>query len=183
MTKDRTLIGQARRPLCLALSDARRGPLALLLASAMLIAGAAEAQTRERGQLFERLDTNGDGIADADELLSARREAFRRADKDGDGFVAGNELDALADVRGNSMRTRRGGLGSGLGRRRMPDVDERVRRLDVDGDGRISEAEFLEANNPLLERFDANGDGAISREEVERAQQRVRGYARQRGVL
>src|SRR5690606_41858080 len=104
MTKDRTLIGQARRPLCLALSDARRGPLALLLASAMLIAGAAEAQTRERGQLFERLATNGDGIADADELLSARREAFRRTRKDGDGLVPSNELDRRAGVRSSSMR-------------------------------------------------------------------------------
>jgi len=182
MTKDRTPIVPTRRLTRRTPSTSLASTLGLLLASALLVP-AANAQPRERGSFFERLDTNGDGVVDGDELLTARREAFERADKDGDGFVSGSEVDALVGDRGDTMRPPRRGLGGGLARRRMPDGDERVRRLDTDGDGRISETEFLETRNPLLDRFDANGDGAISRDEIDRAQERMRGQARRRGVL
>lgn len=179
MTKDRKPFASARRA-----SFARpKIPLALLLVSAALAAGTADAQTRDRDAFFERLDTNGDGIADADELLAARRDAFARADKDDNGYVTGAEVDALVGNRGDAPRTRRGGLVRGIGQRRMPGVEAAVRRLDSDKDGRISEAEFVEAKSPLLERFDANRDGAISREEVDRAQQRMRAQAQRRRAL
>lgn len=183
MTKDRTPAAPARRRPPLAVPQVSARTLALLFASAMLAAGAADAQTRERSQFFERLDADGDGVADAEELLAARREAFARADKDGDGYLSGSEVEALVGARGDAQRVRRGGLAGGIARRRMPDVEERVRRLDTDDDGRISEAEFIEARNPLLERFDADGDGAISREEVDRAQQRMRAQAQRRRAL
>lgn len=181
MAKDRLL---SMRPLpSVAAMVTPLRPLVLLLASALLAAGAAHADTRESRAFFERIDANGDGVLDAEELRTARRDAFKRADTDGDGFVTGDEVQQLGDVRGDVSRVRRGVLGGGIARRRMPDADDALRRLDADRDGRISESEFVEAENPLLERFDANGDGEISRDEIERAQQRTRELIRRRGVL
>lgn len=43
-----------------------------------------------------------------------------------------------------------------------------LERMDKDGDGRISEAEFSpRREGPLLERADADGDGMVTRAEVE----------------
>src|SRR5690606_16806208 len=161
MTKDRTPAAPARRRPPLAVPQVSARTLALLFASAMLAAGAADAQGRR----------------------AARAGAFARADKDGDGYLSGSEVEALVGARGDAQRVRRGGLAGGTARRRMADVEERVRRLAAGDGGRISEAEFIEARNPLLERFDADGDGAISREEVDRAQQRMRAQAQRRRAL
>ena len=181
MTTERNF--SMRQPVPFNVRRASTRAFALMLVSAVLAVGAAEAQTREPGRFFERLDTNGDGVADAEELLAARREAFERADTDGNDFLTGREVEQLVGDRADMTRTRRGGLAGGIARRRMPDAEDGLRRLDTDGDSRISKVEFVEARNPLLERFDANRDGKISRDEVERAQQRMRDQVRRRRVL
>jgi Ca2+-binding EF-hand superfamily protein len=156
---------------------------ALVLVAAVLAATGAAAQTGAAGGFLERLDTNGDGTVDAAELESARRDKFRRADEDGDGYLTAGEMDRLVDARGDLLRARRGGLAGGIARRRMPDADDALARLDADGDDRVSEGEFVAAENPLLERLDANGDGAISRDEAERAADRMRERVRGRRAL
>ncbi|HEX6994955.1 MAG TPA: hypothetical protein VF339_12490 [Gammaproteobacteria bacterium] len=177
MTTDRT-------PTTLARPAAFATPsFALVLAAAVLAASSAAAQPRASGGFLERLDTNGDGVVDAAELESARRDMFRRADEDGDGFLTEREMGRLADDRGDVLRARRGGPAGRIARRRAPDAGEALGRLDADGDGRVSEAEFVEAENPLLERFDANGDGAISRDEAQRAGERMREQVQRRRAL
>lgn len=178
MTTDRNHAAACGMPTS-ALTSIPVRKLALVLASALLAASAAQAQPGAQGRLLERLDTNGDGVADTAELVAARRAAFERADLDGDGFVTGDEVERLVDSRVDMPRQRRGGLAAGTARRRMPDAGEALRRLDADGDGRVSEIEFVEAGNPLLERFDANSDGEITRDEVEKARQRMRDRSRQ----
>jgi Ca2+-binding EF-hand superfamily protein len=53
-------------------------------------------------------------------------------------------------------------------------------RIDGDGDGRISEAEFVGAPNPLLERFDGDRDGRITRAEMDEARVEARERFRRR---
>jgi len=182
MTTDRNPMTFARRA-----TFSNTTKAALVLVAAVLAAASASAQTRSPGGSFERLDTNGDGIVDSAELESMRREMFRRADEDGDGFLTEREIDRLVDDRGDMLRARRGGpagrLGGGGARRRMADAGGAFGRLDADGDGRISEAEFVQAENPMLERLDSNRDGAITRSEFEQAQQRIRQQAQRRRAL
>jgi len=51
-------------------------------------------------------------------------------------------------------------------------------RLDTDGDGAISEAEFSTRETTMFDRVDADGDGVISAEEIEG----MRGQARRGGL-
>lgn len=41
-----------------------------------------------------------------------------------------------------------------------------VARMDADGDGRVSRAEFLAASQKRFERMDANGDGVLDASEM-----------------
>lgn len=92
---------------------------------------------------FERLDDNGDGrIARAEWRFDAG--TFRRADRDGSGWLSRAEF-----------------LGEVPDARRA----DRVARLDTNGDGRVSRAEW----NGTAERFralDRNRDNLLTRDEL-----------------
>ena len=107
------------------------------------------------GRGMERLkaaDTNGDGMISRQEAAALPRIAknFEAIDANRDGQVTGEELHAFH----KQQRA------------------EHWKRLDSDGDGRVSKAE-AQANAPrLLERFsrlDANGDGFLTPEELQSA--------------
>jgi len=150
-----------------------------------LTARMAERREARVGAQVERLmagDTDGDGLLSADEL-TARIEALideRRA--------------AMAEARGEGRRGMRGEMrpemrremrgemrGHGMGRSEMRgqgprsgamamDADERIvrsfERLDRDGDGRITEAEYDRAvawANQRMERRSERGEGRAPR--------------------
>ena len=107
------------------------------------------------GRGMERLkaaDTNGDGMISRQEAAALPRIAknFDAIDANRDGQVTGEELRAFH----KSQRA------------------EHWKRLDTDGDGRVSKAE-AQANAPrLFEHFnqlDANGDGFLTPEEMKAA--------------
>lgn len=131
-----------------------------------LAAGAA-AQPHERGQkfldsLFERIDTDVDGVISAAEIERTRLTAFQTADANADGVVDSDEIDALKDAdveRPPRPQGRfRGRKGDGEGRDPMA-------RLDANADGLITQDEFVDRPMRVLE-FDADGDGAVTQEEV-----------------
>lgn len=110
-------------------------------------------------RLFQMYDRDGDGRISTQEQAAVRSARFARADRNGDGFVDASERDALQDeVRSRAAGRRGGGPGDG----------DRLARLDADGDGRISQAEFERSANPMLDRADANGDGYVTRAELDR---------------
>jgi len=97
--------------------------------------------------LFERADGNGDGV-----VTRAEAQAYRQADQAGldanrDGFVSFEEMKAFREAK-REQRAR-----------------DRFTRLDDNGDGRVSLAEFNERFNRLFDYLDRNGDGAISQDE------------------
>lgn len=106
---------------------------------------------------FERADANGDGKIDQAELTAVREARFARLDADADGTISADELDRQV-----ARMQRRAMMAEGM-------ADGAFDRLDANGDGVVTRAEFVEGRTaPILELADRDGDGAISRDEFER---------------
>ena len=70
--------------------------------------------------------------------------------------------------------------GSSPGRGRTPfNVEEYLKRMDANGDGKVSKEEFMAFHQKELEerfkRLDANGDGFVDKSELEQAMKSLRG--------
>jgi hypothetical protein len=103
---------------------------------------------------FATMDGDGDGAITAAELAAAKTDIFTRADANGDGLLDADERKAAVDAE--------------IERRRAAHQGRAMERLDTDGDGQLSLAEFT-ASAPLFDRADADGDGAVSRTEFDAA--------------
>ncbi|HEX7402899.1 MAG TPA: EF-hand domain-containing protein [Usitatibacter sp.] len=128
---------------------------ALGFASATLLAVAGPEGHDGKGAMAERLkqaDTNGDGMISREEAKALPRIAahFDEIDANHDGQITADELRAFHQMHGAK---RSGAM---------------FKKLDTDGDGRISRAEAQAA--PRLaanfDAIDANKDGFITMEEM-----------------
>lgn len=97
-----------------------------------------------------RFDVNQDGSITADEVRQTREAWFAVADADKDGVLTPAEEAALpAPGRGGNMTVMR------------------MTRLDGDGNGVVTKAEYMGHQPLMLTRWDANGDGVITRGELQ----------------
>lgn len=109
-------------------------------------------QRHRHGGFLKHLDKDGDGRISRDEAAAAPRLAqrFDQIDADHDGFLTREELRAAHQAQ----------------------REAHWKRLDTDGDGRVSLAE-AQANAPRLaahfDQVDANHDGFVTREEMQAA--------------
>ena len=111
--------------------------------------------------LFTALDTNGDGVIDAQEIANAAA-SLRKLDRNGDGQLTEDEVRPAMGGRGGPGEGGRGPGGGG-------NPDEMVARLmqfDRDGDGRLSKEELPERMAGLMARGDTNHDGFLSKDEL-----------------
>jgi Ca2+-binding EF-hand superfamily protein len=129
---------------------------------------------------FERLDRNGDGFLDAEDVPASPRggmdrdprEVFREMDANGDGFLDGDELPfpqllGRADANGDgridfaefeaASRARERG-GAGL-------TPEALRRFDANGDGKVERSEYP-GSDARFEQLDRNGDGVLTAADI-----------------
>jgi Ca2+-binding EF-hand superfamily protein len=121
-------------------------------------------------RIFERLDTNSDGVVDRGELEGARHAAFTRADTDRDGYITEAEAQALLqELRAQGAAGQRPLFRGRLAARRPAEQANVLARFDTDLDGRVSEAELLDLAHPFGALFDGNGDGSITKSEVDQA--------------
>jgi Ca2+-binding EF-hand superfamily protein len=135
--------------------------------------------TQMREQMFSKVDKNGDGKHDADELAEmvangpangpSVDDILSKFDTDGDGAVSETEFEA-AGPPDRQMQ--------GMGGMSSADFLERLfSDADTNADGVISEDEMstVAANGPangpsvddILSKFDTDGDGAVSETEFE----------------
>lgn len=118
---------------------------------------------------FAAADTDGDGALSRDELLArgaARMEQridrlLEHADSDGDGVLTEAEMIEARDGRRGHGRPLGGhGNQEGRGGRRGPNPERMFERMDADGDGSVTQAEFDDAMARLQDRMGRrNGDG------------------------
>jgi Ca2+-binding EF-hand superfamily protein len=128
------------------------------------------------GRFFARLDANGDGKIELDEIPEQGRERFEkliaRADKDGDGALSLKEF-AKAAPGGEPAKpgkpNKPGKPGKGKKPQAARDPSRLFERLDRNADGKVTVDEVPEERREMLERMiergDKDGDGAISLEE------------------
>ncbi len=128
----------------------------------------------DNSQLFDRLDTNDDGLVTADEAgeKSARlfRRLLRNSDKDDDGKLSKEEfIDGLKrrPVASREDRQRPDGTVQLRAPQNRPDRERQFKRLDANGDGKIVLDEIPEGRRANFERFfrrldkDANGEVSL----------------------
>ncbi len=144
--------------------------LCLLFAGSATFRVAAQDPPRRAPQegVFGRLDSNGDGVVTKEEVGDDNRQRFefllRRGDKNKDGKLTQEEFTAALS------EPLAGGQPAGNRGPQVRDFDRSAffRRLDANGDGKVSKEEMPEHGRQFLQRFDTDGDGALSKAEFER---------------
>ena len=133
----------------------------ILFAAALAFARPAIAQTNVSAQAIERLrqaDVNRDGVVSRQEFVNYRAQQFGRLDRNGDGYITNTVIPrALA--------------------RRAPagmSPQEMVVQFDANGDGRVSQSEFVNGPTPAFDVVDANNDNVATEAEFNAAAQNVR---------
>ena len=151
---------------------------ALIVAGLSVASLQAEDSKPDQAGVFKRLDTNGDGKLTAEEIPAEKRAFFDRAlrsgDGDGDGALNAAEFAKAFSAGRDSDRERdsrpRRRPGSSSGSRSTPYAAGFIKRLDKDGDGKVSSEELPETYRARLggkfEEFDKNKDGALNQQEV-----------------
>ena len=126
---------------------------ALILAAAGLpfIIFAAQPAAAQSAQEIEKLlsqaDANRDGQVTWSEVIELRTKTFSRLDRNGDGYADKADRPSM--------------FGS-----RFDEAMGKIARFDTNGDGRISQAEMIEADAPAFTKADTNGDKIVTKDEI-----------------
>lgn len=107
--------------------------------------GAQFAQKR-----LDKLDTNHDGVVTQAEYLAAATAMYSQFDAQGNGKVTAREIAASPQAQERVARA----------------TERRVKHLDTNADGAVSQAEYLAAAQKRFSRLDKNGDGFVDSDEL-----------------
>ncbi|MDW3225558.1 MAG: EF-hand domain-containing protein [Paracoccaceae bacterium] len=137
--------------------------IGLVAATAIAIAGSAAMARGDRHGApvaFETLDANADGAITPEEMQAARALRMSTVDTNGDGFLTLEELEAGAAERAKSragkimerLDTNEDAKLSAEELEKPERADRRFNRVDADGDGEITKAEYDSAMSKMKKR-------------------------------
>lgn len=141
-------------------ATARALTLAALCATAFAGSAAASDVEGMRAK-FREMDSNGDRALQFSEIEAARAALFDRMDINGNGLLDPDEVDVIRKA-AQANRAESGGAGL-FG---QVDIAERAAVIDANGDGIISRAEFAGYLPERLKAADRNGDRTLSLKEL-----------------
>lgn len=98
--------------------------------------------------MWQRFDTDDDGVISHKEFDARRQALFAEADANHDGKLNIDELKAYQDLR------------------RQARLEARFKALDADGDGSISAAELAQPAERMWTRLDTDEDGAVTPDDM-----------------
>lgn len=128
--------------------------LAALLATSVYAGGTPGAGFL---QSWDGDDQNGE--VTLAEVTEKRENIFLTFDEDGDGVITAAEYVAFDEARAADQENERGNGNGGHGK---ASVGMTLEFNDVDGDGSVSEAEFLGQTAAWFAILDKNGDGVVT---------------------
>lgn len=137
-----------------------------LLACVMVVlatGSACAADGQKARRVFLQMDQNGDRALQFTEIQAARAVLFDRLDANRNGVVDNGEAQAAL------QRVREGGR---LQMATAEGLEAQARRMDANGDGRITRAEFAQFVPDRLLRADSDADRALSLSELRALRQR-----------
>ncbi len=132
--------------------------LALVLSASPLLA-------QSPGQMFlENWDSDGDGAVTFEEARQKREDIFFTFDADEDGRLDAEEYTTFDDARAYDMEQ----MGAQGGKGHGPAQGMRREVTDLDGDGIVTRAEFLDTLPAWFDRLDRNGDDVVNEDDFQR---------------
>lgn len=122
---------------------------------------ASKTKTFERRATdIKNIDTNCDGVMQAEELNNSAHEKFNEADLNKDGVISANEANVMIDNFKQSDQ-----VSSTVTDKHAKTLKNRLDKMDADGDGVISPDEYAAYYTMRYSKQDKNKDGIIDLKE------------------
>lgn len=142
-----------------------------LITAALFAAALPMGATAQNGQpglhFVENWDANGDGQVTLAEATEKRGDIFYMFDQDENGSLDDAEYTLFDETRQADMQANAGGHQNAG----MKSVNQGMMRdfNDTDGDGLVTQAEFLAHVGDWFAMMDSNGDGVVTTADFSRA--------------
>lgn len=117
------------------------------------------------GHFIENWDLNSDGSVTLEEATERRSDVFASFDADENGVLSAEEYDLFDEARANDMKEN----GMGMGKSKGNPANGMMRKFtDANGDGEVTQDEFMASVPAWYAKIDKNGDGTVTADDFAR---------------